>query len=197
MTDDEGNSYDIEMQTTKEHYLAKRTRYYHSEMDGYQIKKGQTYDKLSSNIVIFICTYDPFGYNESLYKFETVCRKHPECNYDDGILSIFLNITGNMDDIAEDLKNVLVYLRTGEATDSFTKDLDNQVKVLNNDTDWRDRQMTFEMKLKEYQRHGFEEGAMQQLHDSIRKMLSKGFSPKEVMDILECSETDIEEAQKQ
>lgn len=36
--DSDGNVYDIEMQTTEETDLHLRTRYYHSEMDGYQIR---------------------------------------------------------------------------------------------------------------------------------------------------------------
>lgn len=40
--DDEGNSYDIEMQVIREQYLEKRTRYYHGEMDRYQLKRGRS-----------------------------------------------------------------------------------------------------------------------------------------------------------
>lgn len=32
-------------------------------MDGYQIRKGLKYKYLKKLIVIFICTYDPYGYS--------------------------------------------------------------------------------------------------------------------------------------
>ena len=52
--DSEGNVYDIEMQTTEETDLHLRTRYYHSEMDSYQICAGQKYFNLKQSVVIFI-----------------------------------------------------------------------------------------------------------------------------------------------
>ena len=53
--DNQGNVYDIEMQSTEETDLHLRTRYYHSEMDSYQIRAGQKYKNLKNSVVIFIC----------------------------------------------------------------------------------------------------------------------------------------------
>ena len=72
--DGEGNSYDIEMQLTDTGELDLRSRYYHSEMDSYQIRKGMKYQYLKQSIVIFVCGFDLFGENRSLYTFETICR---------------------------------------------------------------------------------------------------------------------------
>ena len=44
--DKKGNAYDIEMQTTKMRELPLRNRYYHSEMDSYQIAEGEKYGNL-------------------------------------------------------------------------------------------------------------------------------------------------------
>ena len=52
------NSYDIEMQLVDSDQLILRSRYYHSEMDVYQIKQGQDYTNLKESIVIFICDFD-------------------------------------------------------------------------------------------------------------------------------------------
>ena len=65
--DNHGNAYDIEMQTTKDTELHLRSRYYHSEMDGYQIRAGEKYSNLKNSIVIFICTFDPFSDNRCIY----------------------------------------------------------------------------------------------------------------------------------
>ena len=52
--DDQGNSYDIEMQLLDTKELDLRSRYYHSEMDTYQIRKGKKYKNLKESIVIFV-----------------------------------------------------------------------------------------------------------------------------------------------
>ena len=44
--DIEGNSYDIELQLLDTKELDLRSRYYHSEMDSYQIRSGQKYKNL-------------------------------------------------------------------------------------------------------------------------------------------------------
>lgn len=50
--DVEGNSYDIEMQMINTGELPLRSRYYHSQMDIYQIQSGQTYMELQKSMVI-------------------------------------------------------------------------------------------------------------------------------------------------
>ena len=44
LTDDEGKTYDVEMQTTNQANLAKRLRYYQSIIDITTIEKGKHYD---------------------------------------------------------------------------------------------------------------------------------------------------------
>ena len=58
---DENNThYDVEMQVAKKEALAKRTRYYHSQMDMELLVKGKDYSELPKACVIFICDFDPF-----------------------------------------------------------------------------------------------------------------------------------------
>ena len=76
--DMKGNAYDIEMQMTRKQELHLRSRYYHSEMDSYQIRAGQKYKDLKKSIVIFVCAFDPFEDNRSIYTFETMCSENPE-----------------------------------------------------------------------------------------------------------------------
>ena len=49
--DKKGNAYDIEMQTTKMRELPLRSRYYHSEMDSYQIAAGEKYGNLKHQLL--------------------------------------------------------------------------------------------------------------------------------------------------
>ncbi|WP_367335192.1 hypothetical protein [Butyribacter sp.] len=47
------------MQVLNQGDLPLRSRYYHSEMDSYQILTGKKYTQLKSSIVIFLCNFDP------------------------------------------------------------------------------------------------------------------------------------------
>ena len=67
--------YDIEMQTTGNSNLPKRTRYYQGMIDLNLIERGADYEELKESYVIFICTYDLFGKNACVYTFENRCRE--------------------------------------------------------------------------------------------------------------------------
>ena len=168
VTDYANNTYDIEMQTTFQKDLAKRTRYYHSEMDGYLIRKGENYSKLGRNIVIFVCTFDFFNENKSIYTFRNTCKESSNLLLDDGLETIILNIHGNREDIDESLSNVLDYMKTGTPNDDYTQSIADSVSTLNNDNDWRDRQMTIGMKLYDKYLEGLEEGESIGLEQSLQ-----------------------------
>ena len=152
--DSDGNAYDIEMQTYRADNIGKRVRYYHSEMDNYQIKKGASYSDLKKNIVIFICTFDYFGLNRSIYTFKSTCQEDFSISLEDEQVSIFLNTQGNRDDVDADLGYVLDYMKTGKALDAYTKSLEQSVRLMNDDDDWRNRHMTLQMKMDEQREMG-------------------------------------------
>ena len=156
--DSEGNVYDIEMQTTEETDLHLRTRYYHSEMDSYQIRAGQKYFNLKQSVVIFICTFDPFADDRSIYTFETICKENKELVLADKRQTYFVNINGNREGISEDTTKLLDYFKTGQPTDSYTENIQNQVKIIREDDDWRENYMTIEMKMDQKYEQGRKEG---------------------------------------
>ena len=190
--DNFGNAYDIEMQLNYSGELALRSRYYHSEMDGYQIRTGVKYDNLKESIVIFICDFDMFNKGSSIYTFETICREYPELTLQDKRKTIFLNINGNREGLSEELSSVLDYFKTSNPTDEYTKGLEEKVKENRNDDEWRENYMTWEMKLDERYRQGMEagraegheegraegleEGRAENLANLVRKKLQKGKS---------------------
>ncbi len=156
--DIDGNVYDIEMQVLNYGDLPLRSRYYHSEMDCYQILRGQDYKELKSSIVIFLCTFDLFDQNRSIYTFQSLCREEPKISLMDHRQTIFVNINGSRQDLSPELANFLDYLKTTEPTDDFTDRLNSSVKKLRNDFDWRENYMTLEMKLKEQYNAGVKQG---------------------------------------
>ena len=73
------------------------------------IEKGEAYDILNTSYVIFICTFDFFESNKSMYEFENICINKPELKLNDGTHKIFLNTKGNRDGISEELQMLLDY----------------------------------------------------------------------------------------
>lgn len=153
-------------------------------MDCYQILRGQDYKDLKSSIVIFLCTFDLFEQNRSIYTFQSLCREEPKISLMDHRQTIFVNINGSRQDLSPELANFLDYLKTTEPTDDFTDRLNSSVKKLRNDFDWRENYMTLEMKLKEQYnagiKQGREEGKAEAIMDLIRQKLANGKSTAQI-----------------
>ena len=153
-------------------------------MDCYQILCGQDYKELKSSIVIFLCTFNLFDQNRSIYTFQSLCREEPKISLMEHRQTIFVNINGSRQDLSPELANFLDYLKTTEPTDDFTDRLNSSVKKLRNDFDWRENYMTLEMKLKEQYnagiKQGREEGKAEAIMDLIRQKLANGKSTAQI-----------------
>ena len=75
--------YNIEIQTTDEKNLPKRSRFYQGMIDLNILNKGESYNKLKKSYVIFICNYDPFRKGRCFYRFENVCVDDPSLKLED------------------------------------------------------------------------------------------------------------------
>ena len=109
----QGDYFDIEPENKrdKKQLLPKRSRYYHSCMDRKILKVNELYDKLPNTWVIFITSFDPFGEERMVYTIKNRCVELPDMDYDDGATTLFLNVTGKSEDVSQDLKELLVYIR--------------------------------------------------------------------------------------
>ena len=157
----------LKMQLVSSDELILRSRYYHSEMDMYQIKQGQDYSDLKQSIVIFICDFDPFKDGKSIYTFEATCRENKDIVLTDKRKTIFANLRGDREGIEQEVVNLLDYFRTGEPTDEFTRGLQGKVEQLRNDDEWRENRMTIEMREKLIYRQGKMEGIEQGIKSMI------------------------------
>lgn len=105
--DEQGMVYNVEMQTTDSKNLSKRSRYYQGQMDITALKSGEDFARLPQSIVIFICTFDPFGRERYRYTFMETCREDGEL-LEDGTCKIFLNTKGrNETGVAQELVHFL------------------------------------------------------------------------------------------
>ena len=186
---------------------------YHSEMDGHQISSGCKYKDLKQSIVIFVCCFDLFDKDRSLYTFETICTEDTSIHLQDKRRTIFVNIGGKRDGYGEDLIHLLDYFETGKSTDNYTKKLSKRVRTLREDAEWRQVYMTWEMELderydagredglregresglREGRENGLREGRKAELVRLIQRKLQKGKSISQIADECEESEDVIRE----
>ena len=88
---DENRIINVEVQTGHKKELPKRSRYYQSVADVSTTTTGTKYRDLPENILIFICTFDPFNRNFPRYTFQYICNEDKRLKLKDGSLRIFLN----------------------------------------------------------------------------------------------------------
>ena len=130
--------YDLEPdKNDKAKYIAafpQRIRFYHAIIDSRSLKSGEDFGKLKRVYVIFICNYDPFGYDRVKYTIRNMCVEEPEMPYDDGAQTTVLYTKG--DDISEELRQFLKYMENTTQTNAVNdtlKDIQKMVDIVKRD----------------------------------------------------------------
>ena len=167
--DDDNSVYNIEMQTTENGNLPKRTRYYQGMIDLGILEKGENYKNLKRSFIIFVCTFDLFGKGRHIYTFENCCIQDCAIRLGDDAVKIILNTKGIMNDITPEMKRVLDFIDGKEASDDYTRELEKEMKSIRENEKWRLDYMTLQMKYQEKYEQGIEQGKVQ----SAIKMLKK------------------------
>ena len=87
--------------------------------------------------MIFICNYDPFGYDRVKYTIRNMCVEEPEMPYDDGAQTTVLYTKGTKgDDISEELRQFLNYMENTTQTNAVNdtlKDIQKMVDIVKQD----------------------------------------------------------------
>ena len=201
--DEDGVAYDIEMQMDNSYkeFLGRRTRYYVSTMDNNALKKGERYSQLRKSYVIFICTFDPFGRGLAKYTFNAICNEDHSLVLDDGVTRVFINTEGDRHRISKELASLIGYISTGEVTDDYTKDLDEEVRALRND-DGRERDyMTYMQTIMEHEDMAYSRGITQGISQGISqaskamaiKMLKANKPYEEISEFTELTLSEVRE----
>lgn len=168
--DDAGSVYDIEVQTTDKHNLGKRTRYYQSMIDVRILRKGNDYRRLKKSFVIFICNYDPFGKSQLIYTFRNRCDEDYSVVLDDEAAKIIINTKGTVGNISDELKAVIQYMDSGEATTEYTKSLDKEVATVKADEKFRRQYMLYMEALANERNLGEYKRVVSQIRDAINEL---------------------------
>ena len=179
VNDSENTIYDIEMQTTKQKELPKRTRYYQGMVDLNLIQKGMDYAELKKTYVIFICLKDVFGKNLPIYTFNNICEQDNSLRLGDEATKVIVNAEGSRDGLSENMRSFLDYLIEKKATNGFTKKIQDAVNSAIAKKEWEVQYMTLAMKIQEERKDAKVEGAIEMAkelnadHNMIIMLLQK------------------------
>ena len=197
--DEKNTHYNVEMQAVYKTTLAKRARYYHSQIDMDLLLSGEDYSKLPNSIVIFICDFDPFGKDKYCYIFENRCKELSEVNLQDGSRTIFLSTRGkNRSEVSEAMVKFLDYVRadleesTKDFGDEFVRILQNSVQQIKKSRAMEERFMTLHEMLKDERAEGKAEGKAEGIIELLKDL---GVVSAELEEII-MKETDLSVLQK-
>lgn len=200
VNDDESTIYNVEIQTTKQKELPKRSRYYQGMIDLNMIEKGEPFQKLNESYVIFICTFDLFGKGLHRYTFRNICEEDSSISLDDEAVRIFFNTKGTADDVSEEVKAYLNYIEGTGSNDDFVKRLKTEVAKIKANQEWRAEFMTLLMRDQENVEkgriEGRTEGRSEEKRSIIRNMLEKKMSDEDICTLVECGQSLIDEVKK-
>ena len=110
---------EIEMQTVKEAFIGKRTRFYQCNMDLDHFEQGKAYSQLKRSFIIMVCTYDPFKLDEPVYIFQSF-DENLGLKLDDEAYKIVLNTACTPKKVPKELSALYAYINDPSKSESST-----------------------------------------------------------------------------
>ena len=143
----------------------KRARFYHAMIDRRSLKAGEHFGKMKKVYVIFICDYDPFGYDRVLYTIKNRCLEEPTMPYEDDAETWVLYTRGKKGNISERLRQLLSYMENTNQNNAINEDLRDIQQMV--DQVKRDGEVSLRyMKWFEHDQMMYEEGREQGRKDA-------------------------------
>ena len=201
---DENRIINVEVQTGHKKELPKRSRYYQSVADVSTTSTGTKYRDLPENILIFICTFDPFDRDFPRYTFQYICNEDKRLKLKDGSLRIFLNTKATkLSALDQKLQAFYHYLQDGVADSTLTQEIFNKITTLKNNSIERRSFMTLALKMADARYDGYEEGfdkgredglqagllaglqqgAYEKALETAQKLIARGYEPEDIADL--------------
>ena len=172
---DENRIINVEVQTGHKKELPKRSRYYQSVADVSTTSTGTKYRDLPENILIFICTFDPFDRDFPRYTFQYICNEDKQLKLKDGSIRIFLNTKATkLSALDQKLQAFYHYLQEGVAESSLTQEISSKITILKNNSIERRSFMTLALKMADARYDGYEEGFDEGREDGLQAGLLAG-----------------------
>ena len=172
---DDNRIITVEMQTGHKKELPRRSRYYQSVADVSTTPTGAKYRHLPDNILIFICTFDPFNRTFPRYTFQYTCDEDPTLKLQDGSLRIFLNATANhLDSLDQKLQAFYHYLQKGVVESELAQIISESITTLKNNSLERRHYMTWAVKMADARYDGYDEGYEKGISIGLEQGLEQG-----------------------
>ena len=183
-----GKFYDVEMQVSNERNIPKRMRFYQAAIDISFLDKGNSYNNLNDSFIIFICLFDAIGKNRPIYTFENFCIEDKNTSLQDGTRKVIINAEAFNNTKDKDLKEFLEYLKTGKATNEFTRRIEKMIKAIKQNEQARQEyrlMSTFEM-------DAMDKGAYNNKRETAKLMKKRGYPISEILLMTGIPESEIE-----
>ena len=123
-----------------------------------RLRLGRRGERIGTFPRHFFCRHDTYGKGEPVYMIERRCGAHPDLAVGDDSPWVVLNASAWEASADPGLRDVLRYLRTGEAEGPLSSEIDALVGVFNEDREWVDRVLTYEQETEMRCRRAREEG---------------------------------------
>ena len=191
--DDVQTVYDIEMQPAAKKNLAKRSRYYQGMIDLNLIDRGADYKELKKSFVIFICLSDPFDRGLHLYTFENYCKQCSDLCLGDETVKVFINASGTSNDVSDEMKAFLDYLKGKGSSTNFTRQIEEEVNKARVHEEWRVEYMSLFLRDLDMR----EEGRDEARRAIVMNMLKENEPIEKICRYAECDEVLVEEVRKE
>lgn len=169
--------FEVEMQTYDEKHLGKRMEYYASLIEALASEKGETYDEIPLRVIIFICTYDPYGKGLAYYPFSARrCDRDFSIALDTGTSMYVFNTVSTEPDLSPELANFLSYVQNNmvDETDRLICDLHTAVDKALYDEDWVRLVNRYDFDMKNAKNRGRREGLEEGLEQGIEQGIDLG-----------------------
>ena len=203
--EDDKTAYDIEIQTSNNSDLPKRTRFYQAKNDIHMLRKGEKhFSKLKKSYIIFICTFHPFedsDTNECIYIFENIClTSNKIIKLKDDAYRVFVNSECDLSKIKNNnLKAFIELIRDGFHTNTespLTNKILNEIDRVKRNEGWRTDYMTQKERDLDMIHRGQQEGRQEEKIQMVGKLLDKNMDISFISEVTGLSNKEIEELQR-
>ena len=97
---EDGRKVNVEVQNANNTDHQRRVRYYSSVLTTSLMKKGDSFDKVPNICIVYVCNFDIFGLNKSLYLIKRIIDK-TDVELDNGLQEIYISPVNDGSLIAE------------------------------------------------------------------------------------------------
>ena len=111
-----------------------------------------------------------------------LCYDEPNLKLEDGMTKVFINAKGTIGDITPELQKFLKMVSKHEATDDFTRRLQEIIDFFHMDDNTRDSYMTLEMKILEETKYARKIA----LEEGLERGLEQGLEQGKLLEIISC-----------